>query len=134
MARQGSVMNRQHQAGMSMWSMALIALVAGFFVLIGIKMIPVYLNDMKIRGALSSLSRDQIAQNASKPQIREMIRKRLEVDMADDLIDLRKELYFEADGRARIVRISYDSITPLFMNISILVEFDHAEKVGTIGG
>ena len=134
MARQGSVMNRQHQAGMSMWSMALIALVAGFFVLIGIKMIPVYLNDMKIRGALSSLSRDQIAQNASKPQIREMIRKRLEVDMADDLVDLRKELYFEADGRARIVRISYDSITPLFMNISILVEFDHAEKVGTIGG
>ena len=134
MARQGSVMNRQHQAGMSMWSMALIALVAGFFVLIGIKMIPVYLNDMKIRGALSSLSRDQIAQNASKPQIREMIRKRLEVDMADDLIDLRKELYFEADGRARIVRISYDSITPLFFNVSILVEFDHAEKVGTIGG
>lgn len=134
MARQGSVMNRRHQAGMSMWTMALIALVAGFFVLVGIKMIPVYLNDMKIRGALSSLSHDQMAQNASKPQIREMVRKRLEIDMADHLIDLRKELYFEADGRARIVRISYDSITPLFFNVSILVEFDHAEKVGTIGG
>lgn len=31
MGQQGSVMNRRHQTGMSMWSMALIALVAGFF-------------------------------------------------------------------------------------------------------
>ena len=134
MARQGVAMNKRHQAGMSMWTIALIALVAGFFVLVGIKMIPVYLNDMKIRGALSSLSQDQQAQNAAKPQIREMIRKRLEVDMAEDIIDLRKDLYFESEGRSRIVRIAYESVTPLFFNISILVEFDHAEKVGTIGG
>lgn len=134
MGQQGSVMNRRHQAGMSMWSMALIALVAGFFVLVGIKMIPVYLNDMKIRGALSSLAKDSQAQDASKPKIRELIRKRLEIDMAEEVVDLRKDLSFEADGRDRIIRIAYESVTPLFLNISILVEFDHAEKVGTIGG
>ena len=134
MARQGVAMNKRHQAGMSMWTMALIAVVAGFFVLVGIKMIPVYLNDMKIRGALTSLANDQQAQNASKIQIRDMMRKRLEVDMADHIVDLRKDLYFESEGRNRIIRIAYESVTPLFLNISILVEFDHAEKVGTVGG
>lgn len=133
MAQRGSVMNRHSQRGMSMWSLALIAVVAGFFVLVGIKMVPVYLSDMKIRSALDSLSHDPMAQNAGKMQIKEMIRKRLEIDMAEQIADLNKDLYFESDGRARIIRIRYDSITPLFLNIFILVEFDHSAKVGTVG-
>ncbi|MBE9516609.1 MAG: DUF4845 domain-containing protein [Proteobacteria bacterium] len=134
MAQRVGVMNKRYQSGMSMWTLLMIALVAGFFGLIAIKMIPVYLSDMKISSAMSSLARDPQAQNASKMQIKEMIRKRLELDMAEQIADLNKDLMFETDGRARIVRIAYDSVTPLFFNIFILIEFDHAEKVGTVGG
>ncbi len=133
MAQRGGLMNRHYQRGMSMWSMALIAVIAGFFILVGIKMVPVYLSDMKISSALRSLSHDPKAQNAGKVEILEMIRKRLEIDMAEDIVNLKSDLSFESDGRHRVVRIRYDSVTPLFMNIFILVEFDHSAKVGTIG-
>lgn len=133
MAQRSGLMNRHSQRGMSMWSMALIAVVAGFFVLVGIKMVPVYLSDMKISSALRSLSTDPQAQNAGKLQIAEMIRKRLEIDMAEHIVNLKQDMSFETDGRNRIVRIRYDSVTPLFLNIFILVEFDHSAKVGTVG-
>ncbi|MDH5633631.1 MAG: DUF4845 domain-containing protein [Gammaproteobacteria bacterium] len=134
MGRNNMNMNHRFQRGMSIWSFSLIALVGGFFVLVGVKMVPVYLTDMKIKSALTSLARDPVAQNAPKYEIKEMIRKRLEIDMAERAVNLEQDLAFERDGRARVIRIAYESVTPLFSNISILVQFDHKEKVGDFAG
>jgi len=54
--------------------------------------------------------------------------------MAERAVNLEQDLAFERDGRARVIRIAYESVTPLFSNISILVQFDHKEKVGDFAG
>jgi hypothetical protein len=83
---------------------------------------------MKVKGALESLSRQPDAGSLSVPEIREAIRKRLEIDSADSF-DLSNALTVTARGRNKLIRINYESVTPMLFNISALLTFDHSIEV-----
>ena len=121
-------MNRQQ--GMTMWGVMVIALLIAFFALLGIKIFPIYMTDMKIKSALEGVAKQSINTNMTNIEIREAMRKRLEIDNADSDVDLKTALIFEKRGRTRIARIQYESIAPLFYNLSILAVFDHSEETG----
>jgi hypothetical protein len=118
----------KRQAGMTMWGMLYMLGTLAFFLFILFKLIPPYLTDVKIKSALESLGRQTDAGSMSVPDIQEAIRKRLEIDSADDF-DLGKSLTIEARGRARRVRIFYESVTPFLFNMSILLTFDHSVDI-----
>jgi hypothetical protein len=83
---------------------------------------------MKIQGALTSLGRQPDAGSMSIPEIQEAIRKRLEIDNADNF-DLGSALTITARGRNKVIRINYESVTPILFNISALITFDHSVEV-----
>jgi hypothetical protein len=83
---------------------------------------------MKVKGALESLSLQPDAGSMSVPEISEAIRKRLEIDSADDF-DLGSALTVTARGRNKVIRINYESVTPMLFNISALLTFDHSVEV-----
>jgi flagellar assembly factor FliW len=64
----------------------------------------------------------------SVPEIQEAIRKRLEIDSADDF-DLGSSLTVTPRGKTRVIRINYESVTPILFNISALLTFDHSVEV-----
>lgn len=122
------------QRGITIWGMMVVAILIAFFALIGIKLFPVYMTDMKIKGALGGLSRDISARDASKTELITKLGKRLEIDNVDNVLDYRKDITFEKKGRARVMRVQYESVTPLFYNLSVLAQFDHTVEVGTFVG
>jgi hypothetical protein len=61
--------------------------------------------------------------------VKEAIRKRLEIDSADELFDLNKILTVEPRGKMKSIRINYESVVPMAFNISALLSFDHAIEV-----
>ena len=83
---------------------------------------------MKIKSALEGLGRQPDAGSMSVPEITEAIRKRLEIDSADDF-DLANSLTVTARGKAKVIRINYESVTPMLFNISALITFDHSIEV-----
>jgi hypothetical protein len=87
------------------------------------------MDDFKIKNALESLARQPDAGSMSVPEIKEAIRKRLEIDTADDLVDLNQVLTVTARGRAKVIRINYESVTPMAFNLSALITFDHSIEV-----
>jgi hypothetical protein len=91
-------------------------------------LLPPYLSDMKIRGALTSLGQQSDAGSMSAPEISEALRKRLEIDSADNF-DLGSSLSITARGRNKVIRINYESVTPILFNISALLTFDHSVEV-----
>lgn len=121
--------NRKHQSGMTMWSLLFVLGTLAFFLFLGFKLLPPYLTDMKVKSAMDSLGQQPDAGTMSVPEIREAIRKRLEIDSADDLFDLNKVLTVEPRGRVKVIRFSYESVIPMAYNISALIDFDHSIEV-----
>ncbi|GAB4509562.1 MAG: hypothetical protein Tsb0026_10030 [Sulfuricaulis sp.] len=120
--------NPKRQSGMTMWSLLFVIGTLAFFLFLLFKLIPPYLGDMKVKGALESLGRQPDAGSISLPEIQEAIRKRLEIDSADDF-DLSNSLTITAKGKTKVIRINYESVTPMLLNASILLTFDHSIEV-----
>ena len=120
--------NPKRQSGMTMWSLLFMLGTLAFFLFLTFKLLPPYLGDMKVKGALESLGRQPDAGSMSAGEITEAIRKRLEIDSADDF-DLGSSLTVTARGRNKVIRINYDSVTPIFFNVSALLTFDHSVEV-----
>jgi len=121
--------NRKRQTGMTMWGLLFVLGTLAFFLFLGFKLFPPYMTDLKVKSALDSLGQQADAGTMSVPEIREAIRKRLEIDSADDLFDLNKVLTVEPRGRVKIIRFSYESVIPMAYNISALIDFDHSIEV-----
>ena len=120
--------NPKRQAGMTMWSMLFTLGTLAFFLFLFFKLLPPYMDDFKIKSALDSLGRQPDVGSMSRPQVLEAIRKRLEIDSADNF-DLEKTLTMEPRGKMKSIRISYESVVPMALNVSALLSFDHAIEV-----
>ena len=126
-------MNGQNrQKGITVWGILAIAVVAVFFLLIIVKLFPIYMTDMKVRSALNALAAQPDASSMTNLQIVDALYKRFQIEDIDDYIVLKDTLRFERKGKTRIIRITYEDITPLIGNVSVLVEFDHSVEVGTV--
>jgi hypothetical protein len=121
--------NPKRQAGMTMWGMLFVVGTLAFFLFLFFKLLPPYMDDFKIKSALDSLGRQPDAGMMTLPETKEAIRKRLEIDSADDLFDLNKILTVESRGKMKTIRINYESVVPMAFNVSALLSFDHAIEV-----
>jgi hypothetical protein len=119
----------KRQAGMTMWGMLFILGTLAFSLFLFFKLLPPYMDDFKIKSALESLSRQPDVGTMTVPEVKEAIRKRLEIDSADDLFDLNKILTVEPRGKMKNIRIYYESVVPMAFNVSALISFDHAIEV-----
>ena len=120
--------NPKRQSGMTMWSLIFVLGTLAFFIFILFKLIPPYLTDMKIKAALDSLGRQSEAGSMTVPEIKEAIRKRLEIDSADDF-DLDNTLTVTPRGRMKVININYVREEPMMYNVSLLLAFDHSIEV-----
>lgn len=118
----------KRQSGMTMWSMLFVLGTMAFFLFLLFKLIPPYLGDFKVKSALESLGRQPDAGSMAIGEIKEAIRKRLEIDSADDF-NLETSLTVTARGKNKVIRINYESVTPMISNVSALINFDHSIEV-----
>ena len=120
--------NPKRQSGLTMWGMLFVLGTLAFFIFLFFKLLPPYLSDMKVKSALEGIGRQPDAGSMSVADISESIRKRLEIDSADDF-DLSKSLTVTAKGRTKVIRINYESVIPMVYNVSALITFDHSIEV-----
>lgn len=126
-------MNRQNrQRGITVWGMLAIAFIAGFFLLIIIKVFPPFMADMRVKSALNGLAKQPGAASMTNLEILQALEKRFIIDNLAGRASLRNAISFERRGKARVIRIAYEEVAPLFGNISLLVEFDHKVEVGRV--
>lgn len=124
-------MGVKKQKGMSMWGVAMILLIVGFFALLVIKIVPTYLLDMKVNSALEGVARESKQSNMTNAAIRISLDKRFSIDTinSNDL-NVKENVNFLKKGRNRVIQIEYEVVTPIFANISVLIQFDHQAEAG----
>jgi len=131
--RRGGMIGTRNQRGMTMWGMIFILFILGFTLFVLFKLLPVYLNDLKVGTAMKSMQQEAKGGRLSRAEIIMALDKRLVLDDTQH-VDVRKDLTFEAQGNQVKVRIAYEVVTPLFANVSILISFDHSALVSGGGG
>ena len=119
---------RSRQSGATIWQMVSIGFLVVIFALLLMKLLPPYLSDLKISGALSSLKKQAATGPMSRKEILIALEKRFDIDDVKN-VDLRQDVIIEKRGRAAIVTIDYEVQVPLMFNISALMEFNHTVQV-----
>lgn len=119
---------RSRESGVTMWGLFSIAFLVVIFALLLFKLIPPYLDDLKISNALTSLKRQAEGGSMSRRDILIALEKRFDIDSVTH-VDLRRDVIIRKRGTMAVITIDYEAQVPLVYNISALMEFNHSVEV-----
>ena len=97
----------------------------------GIRLTPVYLNYMDVARSLNELTDEYRTGGATPDSIRSSLQKRFDVDGID--YPAVKDVNISRDGQGWTVEAAYYDQAPLFLHITLQVQFDKAVTLG-VGG
>lgn len=114
------VMYKQRGAGLSglfLWSFVLF-----FVAVLGMKLVPVYIENAAIKKTLIAIANDPVLQNGTKAEIRTSFNKRAQID--DISVVDEGDIEFSKENGQVVLSIIYSVKTPLFANISLYLDFN----------
>lgn len=116
-------MNRQK--GISFWGFVWGAAFLICTTVILVRSIPPYLNNSKIGNALQLLSEEQNVMTASRANLLKKIKRRLNIDYADEYVNLNEAFKVKTLKQGRQITVDYEVVVPLFYNANLLFIFDN---------
>jgi hypothetical protein len=92
----------KHQQGLTLISIIFILGLIGFFTLLTLKIVPIYLNHSKVSSALTALKQMPDIQSKSEAEIRESLSKRFNINYVydvtkDDIKVIKHGTYLKVD-------------------------------------
>lgn len=116
---------RSKQRGMAVTSWIIVIAVALFFTLLGIKMIPTYMEFYSISKILESVAQDRSLKNASNGHVRKIFNRRVDINHIYDFD--QKSLKFrhgtgESKGKT-IMEVEYEVRKKMAGNVDIVMSF-----------
>ncbi|MCU7863015.1 MAG: DUF4845 domain-containing protein [Candidatus Thiodiazotropha sp. (ex Lucinoma borealis)] len=117
----------QKQRGLTFISWLIILIVAGFLIMVGIKITPVYLDHFSVITALEAVEKEPFSARKSIRELRRMITKRLDVNsirhVTNDHINIKRA------GGITTINIAYEERRPIVYNISLVMVFDETVEL-----
>jgi hypothetical protein len=118
----------RREQGLTMISLALILGLIASFVLLALKIGPIYLDHSKVINALAAVEETTDIETKSKSEILSSLRKRFNFNYVyhiedDDISIIKQGNYLKVD-------IEYEVVEAIVGNLSVLVEFHEGFEVG----
>lgn len=110
------------QRGMTAISLAGLLAILAFFVLIALKLVPIYLDHFKVASHLEAIANDHATANMEPEEISKVYFKRLDID---DVESVKPEnLFIEKpqDGKM-VLAVEYEVRRPMLGNVDVVVSF-----------
>lgn len=119
---------KQHQRGMTFIGMLCVLAMVGLVVYAGIRLLPVYLNYLKVVRSMEAAATDfRGGDNPDVPGMRRSLEKHWQIEDID-VVD-SKEVEFNKDENGVTMHVAYDHPVPYISNVSLSVHFDKTVKV-----
>lgn len=116
------------QFGMTMTSWLLVLGVAVFFLLIGIKMVPTYLENYSIRQVLQNMENDRAVRKMTPGEIRQSFMKRLKINSVYEFERNAIKIKKEKSGNTSIV-LDYEVRKPVAGNVAVVMTFNESAQI-----
>ena len=98
------------------------------FVLLGLKIGPIYLNHSKVVSALADIKKTSDIEAQTEGEIRNSLSKRFDINYVDDVN--QDDITITRHGNYLKVVIEYEVVRKIVGNLSVLVEFNDNIVVG----
>lgn len=111
------------QKGLSFWGLVWGAAVFIILTIGLVKSLPPYLNNHKIKNALIEMTEEPGIQTMQRRKVLRLINRKLNIDYADDVVNLNKALKIKNVKGRRQLSVNYEVVVPLAYNASFLFDF-----------
>jgi Tfp pilus assembly major pilin PilA len=118
---------RERQQGITAIGFIILAAIIGLFGFAGLKLVPVYLENMKVTTLLEDISGDLEGEAPTATKIRSAIGKRLNIEMIYNLKTQDFEVSKTSAGFR--VRAKYESRVSFLGNLYLVAVFDDAVEI-----
>ena len=112
------------QKGMTMMSWLVVLGIVVFFMLIGIKMVPTYLENYSIRQVLANMENDRKVRTMSAGEMKKSFMKRLKINSVYEFD--RKWIKIKKEKLGTRFSVDYEIRKPVAGNVSIVMEFSES--------
>jgi len=117
---------RYRQLGVSLMGLIAAAVVLIFCALLGMKLVPSYLEYNAVKKALSGIAADTRGRNTSVGDIRRAFENRSAIDDIDSVKS--SDLEIVKEGNDYVVSAAWRREIPLFANIGVYIDFAASTK------
>jgi hypothetical protein len=121
-------MSIKHQQGLTLISLVFILGLIAFFVLLGLKIGPIYLDHSKVVSTLAEIEKIPGIEEQSEAEIRNSLGKRFDINYVNDVT--QDDITITRHGNYLKVAIEYEVAREIVGNLSVLVEFNDVIEVG----
>lgn len=118
----------QRQQGLTLLSIAFILVLIAFFVLLILKIAPIYIDHSKVANALAALEKTTDIQTKSEQEVRQSLEKRLNMNYVYDVT--QDDIKVIKRGNYLKVQAEYETVVKIIGNLSVLAEFNDIIEVG----
>jgi Domain of unknown function (DUF4845) len=117
---------RKRQRGLSFLGLITLVGILGFAAVIGLKLIPIYMESWKIDSIMNAVIEQPGINDQSRQEVIEMMLKRLDIDAVDSVnyTNWKDKLNVTKRKNNVTINVNYEIITPLIGNLSLLAIFD----------
>ena len=117
----------RHQQGMTFIGLLCILALVGTIGYAGLRLIPLYLNYMKVARSMDAAASDAKGENPDPASLRNSLERHWEIE---DITGVDyKDVEVVKDERGVSLHIAYDDSSPYIANVSLAVHFDKTSKV-----
>jgi hypothetical protein len=118
----------KRQQGLTLISIAFILGLIGFFTLLTLKIVPIYMDHGKVVSALAALKEMPGIETKSEYEVRDSLSKRFTMNYVYDVTP--DEIKVIKHGNYLKVQIEYETVVKIAGNLSVLVEFNDVMEAG----
>ncbi len=118
----------KRQQGLTLISLVFLLGLIGFFVLLTLKILPIYLDHGKVESALEALKASPDLETKSEFEIRDSLNKRFNINYVYDV--KQDDIKVVKHGNYVKVDIEYETVVKLAGNLSVLAEFHDTIEAG----
>jgi len=118
---------RHKQRGMTLISWILVLGVAFLFGVAALRLVPVYLEYLKISSSLNTVQGEFTGQTPSVTDVRKALARQFDVN--DVHIIKKDDVKIDRQGGAYVMRATYDHRTPFVANVGFIVSFDKSVQI-----
>ncbi len=115
------------QQGLTFISWLVILSVAGFMVMVGIKVAPVYLENYSVKTILNSVKNEPFSARKSVRELKGTIFKRFDMNNIRTLT--YDDISIKREKSKTTIRIAYEARKHIFYNVSVVMVFDESVEL-----
>jgi hypothetical protein len=120
---------RHDERGMTLISWIFVLAVAFLFGLAGLRLVPVYLEYLKITSSLNSVQKEFSGQTATVNDLRTALSKRFDIE--DVHVITKQDVKIDRGAGGYMLRAKYEHRTPFVANIGFIVAFDKSVQIAS---